>query len=373
MVNQQYLDSLRKRIREIDAQILELASERMEVCRQVGEYKTIHKLPVKDYKVEKLIIERIRQGAKDLKISPDLAESLMKQLIKFSVLEQEDIKTNDLSSQSDQEKNILIIGGSGNMGRWMTHFFETLSYTTRILDGKYSCDSAAYKDELAKGLLWADMIVLATPMVATNEVLKMIADLPTNGIIMEITSLKSPIMEGIKICTQAGKKLVSIHPMFGPDVKILAGRNILLCKNAEGDASSYEEVKNIFSLTSANIIELPLQQHDSYMSFVLGSAHLLNLVYANVLSESGLPLKELLDLAGTTFGKQLEVTSTVAKENQDLYFDIQSLNDETGNLLASFQTALDGFKQNIEKDDRDGFKGTMVKALNYFQTLENDS
>ena len=40
------LSTLRNKIDEIDGEILELFIERMDVCRQVGEYKKTHDLPV---------------------------------------------------------------------------------------------------------------------------------------------------------------------------------------------------------------------------------------------------------------------------------------------------------------------------------------
>lgn len=59
------LKELRNRIDDIDSEILELFSRRMEVCRGVAEYKKEHDLPVMQGGREKQVLERVRANAPD--------------------------------------------------------------------------------------------------------------------------------------------------------------------------------------------------------------------------------------------------------------------------------------------------------------------
>ena len=59
------LSTLRGQIDDIDSQILKLFSERMEVCRQVGEYKKANNIPVMQGNRETEILERIRANSPD--------------------------------------------------------------------------------------------------------------------------------------------------------------------------------------------------------------------------------------------------------------------------------------------------------------------
>ena len=59
------LSTLRNRIDEIDSEILKLFIERMDVCRQVGEYKKTHDLPVMQGGREQQIIDNIRANSPD--------------------------------------------------------------------------------------------------------------------------------------------------------------------------------------------------------------------------------------------------------------------------------------------------------------------
>ena len=125
MTNENDLDTFRKKIREIDDKILSLASERMKYVRKVGEYKQENNLPIKDYKVEKQILETARKKAKSLGIYGEMAESLLKELIKYSVIEQDELKKPFFPSTDPEHKTFGIIGGLGHMGTWLSGFEET--------------------------------------------------------------------------------------------------------------------------------------------------------------------------------------------------------------------------------------------------------
>ena len=59
------LNELRNQIDEIDGEILELFSKRMDVCRGVAEYKRVHNLPVMQGGREKQVLDRIREKSPD--------------------------------------------------------------------------------------------------------------------------------------------------------------------------------------------------------------------------------------------------------------------------------------------------------------------
>lgn len=363
------IDSLRSRIQAIDSKLLTLAAQRMELCCKVGEYKRDHNLPVKDFKVEKQIIEKTKAKARSLNIYPELAESLMKLLIEYSVLAQDEIKSSFKAGDSEAKKNILIIGGAGHMGQWTAHFFESLGHNIRINDDRVA-DSNRYTSEpnLHKGLNWAHITVLATPMEQTNQLLLDLISSNFPGIIVELCSLKSPIEEGLKAAKARGLRLVSIHPMFGPTVEILSGRNLIICNDPSAtNQDDINEIESMFKLTSANILRVDLQEHDKLMSYILGSSHLINLIYGKLLASSALSFKDLQSLAGTTFSHQIQVTASVIEENSDLYFDIQKLNSETPELFKNLSSCIQQIQNYILKNQRDEFKASMMESAAFFR------
>ena len=362
------IEKLRDQIRTIDEQILELSSRRMQICREIGKYKKDHNLPVKDYRVEKNILEKTRSEARRLGIYPDLAQDIIKSLIKYSVIEQDEIRGQTGPQHvTESLRKVLVIGGCGNMGRWLCNFFEIMGYSVKAfddnVDDQFPFQLAA---SLTDGLEWSDIIILATPMQISRDYLQKFIQERTTKLIIELGSLKSPLLDTIKKAINNSIRLVSIHPMFGPETDFLSGKNIIICDTG-GDASDTKLVTDIFKLTSASVIEVPLKDHDRYMSFILGSAHLLNLMYASVLESSGINLDTLTSFAGTTFSDQIRVSRAVTLENQDLYFDIQVENSETERIFELFSSRLAALKRCIQASDRDSFKKRMEKNRQYFE------
>jgi chorismate mutase/prephenate dehydrogenase len=361
------LDQLRSEISAIDEEILKLAARRLELSKRVGEYKQRFQMPIKDYQVEKQVIEKARQRAAQLAIYPSMAESLIKTLIHYSVLHQDELTRRHEAHKKTSQKRALIVGGLGLMGQWFAHFFEALGYQITLNDVATSPESSpyfTYEPDLAKACGAADIIVLATPLAKTAAIMENIIPLKPQGLIIEICSLKTPVRTALQKTQQAHLRIASIHPMFGPDVDTLAGRNIILCQ--AGDEKSELEVEEILKTTSANIIKMELNKHDELMSYVLGASHIFNLLYATVMARSSNTLAAYEKVGGTTFKNQLEVTRAVVRENQDLYYEIQSYNQFTAELLDEIGQTLHDYQNTILSANRGEFKKLMEHARSYF-------
>ncbi len=364
-MHQKELEPWREGIRDIDAKILELLAQRMQLAQKIGAYKQKNNLPVKDFRVEKQIIEKSRDQAAQLGLYPALAEDLMTTIIKYSVLRQDELKRESVAIPAGLGQQALIIGGGGQMGQWFAQYYESMGFAVSIFD-KHQDGAETYPkiNNLESEIHHFDLIVLATPIAVTEEFLQEMLILKPKAMIIEICSLKSPIIDALLEAASQGLRVASIHPMFGPDAEILAGKNIIFCTGA--GLLSEEVMQLHYQQTSAQLISMDLQEHDRAMSYVLGSSHLINLLYAGVLSDSGETLHKLRGMGGTTFLQQTLVTGKVVDENQDLYYDIQVLNDETPLLLQEFQTLLDAYRIAIEEKDRKAFRKLMSRAQDFF-------
>ncbi len=90
-----------------------------------------------------------------------------------------------------------------------------------------------------------DVIVVATPMKVAARVLLELAERKPKGLVVDIGSLKSPLRDGLKRLVDAGCKVTSIHPMFGPDTRLLSGRHVVFCELGvpRGDARGARAVR----------------------------------------------------------------------------------------------------------------------------------
>lgn len=371
-MGQQDLDELRTQIRDIDQHIIRLLAQRMHAVRDIGEIKKKAGLPIKDYKVEKEILDRSNEQARRLGLSADLVEQVLTTVISYSVKEQGLIQNKEEKRNRTKKQSCLIIGGHGHMGVWLADFMEEMGCEITIYDtanNSISDKTYTIADQLTPGLFAKqDFIFVATPMTVTNDILLDIATSKPNGIVVDICSLKKPIMRGIRELEKAGVKVVSMHPMFGPDVEYLAGRNIIFCSIGNGHNEPYDKLKAMFAQTSANLIDIPLTEHDDWMSLILNASHLINLGFANLILKSGMNIENLCQMAGTTFMQQLTLTENVVGENPDLYYEIQKLNPNSIKMYDNLLESLNQFMDLIKKSNKDEFKKLMIKckqALNF--------
>jgi chorismate mutase len=77
----QEIKQLRKRIDEVDEQILQSLSERAEICRSIGLVKEKHGIPIQDYPRENDVYAHIREKAADLGLDPYHMEAIYRQIV----------------------------------------------------------------------------------------------------------------------------------------------------------------------------------------------------------------------------------------------------------------------------------------------------
>lgn len=75
----------RIKIDEIDTQILELLTQRIEIVKQVGEYKKIHKLPPLDPIRWEEILLRLKSRCEELDINYQLIADLWNRIHEYTV------------------------------------------------------------------------------------------------------------------------------------------------------------------------------------------------------------------------------------------------------------------------------------------------
>ena len=90
----QEIKQLRKRVDEVDEQILRSLSERAEICRSIGLVKEKHGMPVQDYPRENDVYTHIREKAAELSLDPSYVEAIYRQIVNMcSVVQNSKTKT----------------------------------------------------------------------------------------------------------------------------------------------------------------------------------------------------------------------------------------------------------------------------------------
>lgn len=360
------LDHLRNEIRTIDDEILTLMSKRLKLAGEVGRVKFENGFAIKNFKVEKEVIERAKNRARELGLYEKLAEEVAKLQIRFAVLAQEEHHTRQVVDNIDARK-ITIVGGCGSMGLWLTRFFKSFGHHVVVVDSKKTNglpEGVTYIEDLASAVRTAEFVILATPILVTAKLLEELSAINPPGIVLDICSLKSPLLKPIAKAEQAGIQVTSIHPMFGPKTDLLSGQNIVFCDTTNADLSL--QAMNLFHDTTANLVRIPIAKHDELMGYVLGMSHMMNLAFAKAINDGQFSYKELEAVASSTFRAQLDVAIPIINENQDLYFEIQAENSHTKEIFQEMIRALQLYLEAVSTNDRVTFKDYMESSRIFF-------
>ena len=168
------------------------------------------------------------------------------------------------------------------------------------------------------------------------------------------------MQDGLAAVLDAGCRICSVHPMFGPDEIGLSGRQILFVDVGHGDAVA--EARALFAHTAANCVDLTLDEHDEVMAWVLGLSHMVNIAFASALADSGEAVPLLQSISSSTFNAQLQVAAQVVSENPHLYYEIQQGNDRTPAVIERFRSSLEQLAGAVTSGDEATFTAAMESA-----------
>jgi len=79
----------RKRIDEVDEQILQSLSKRTEICKSIGSVKQKHGIPIQDLPRENDVYAHIKKKAADLGLDPAHVEAIYRQIVNMCSAVQE--------------------------------------------------------------------------------------------------------------------------------------------------------------------------------------------------------------------------------------------------------------------------------------------
>jgi len=362
------LEDLRQHLNDLDARLLELVADRQQTSREIARVKRATGHATRDYEREREVIMGAREQAAALGVSPDLAETFMRLLIRSSLTTQE--RASVVAHNAGTGQRALVIGGAGKMGRWFAEFMQSQGYEVEISDTSPATLAGTPLANVPRvdwhaSDLAHDFIVVATPLSGTDAVLRELALRRPAGVVFDLGSLKSPLRGGLMALRSHGVKVTSLHPMFGSDTELLSGRHVIFVDLGVPEALA--RARELFAPTMVERVVMGLDEHDRLIAYVLGLSHALNIAFYNALADSGEDAPRLAKLSSTTFDAQLDVATKVAQDSPDLYFEIQSLNDYGAESLEKLAQAVEQLRTAVLSQDRAAFKALMLRGRDYLE------
>jgi len=245
------------------------------------------------------------------------------------------------------------------MGQWFAKFFKD-SFNVKIYDidsekaATVACDLGIHAAETLPDLVSScHLLILATPLTTMPQ---MIEDLATllrfDMVLIDIAGIKSPIIDILKRTTKL-TNVLSIHPLYGPTTKTLHDKRIILMPVTKNVTSACQVKKmiNIFTSSGAKIVEIPLEEHDKQLSYILNLSHLLNMAFTMTLRNTTGSPSNFLQISTTTFSAQLTLAEAVASENPKHYAQLQVSNPFAINVLDQLLEALTELHNMLSKNN----------------------
>jgi chorismate mutase / prephenate dehydrogenase len=193
------LAELRAQLDAIDASLVQHIAQRQALVAQIGALKMARGRQLRDFRREAEVLAKVRAHAQGAGLPEAVAEDVMKLLITASLTAQEQKRVENFGEGGD--KQALVLGGNGKMGRWFASFLDTQGFRVSLADPTVTCaaDAAPYRAALdwQAELGQYAVIVLSTPMRALAELVELLVAqfeaLDAEALIFDLGSLKSPL------------------------------------------------------------------------------------------------------------------------------------------------------------------------------------
>lgn len=250
---------------------------------------------------------------------------------------------------NDEKVSIGIIGGTGELGQWFKHFFESKGFKVLI---------ASRKTELTPKQLVekSNVTIYCIPINSTVKVIEETAKFARPGsALTDFTSVKEVPLKALLKNASEGVEVFGMHPIFGPTVESLQGQNIAMCKgNSVKNLKWYNVLKQLFESENARVIECTAIEHDNAMAAVQVLSHLTLASLKKTLQE--LSAEKITAFSSPVFEKLCELIERIGMQNPELYPSIFLNNKQSLQVAKALQDNVGFFKELIEKKDFEGLK-----------------
>ena len=348
----QQLSTLRENIDDIDSQLVSLLAQRRAVTTQVGELKS--KVGMKIYAPDREaeLIEKRRKQAEQEGLYPDLIEDILRRLMRDSYVSQD---ASGYQCVNQACKNVVVIGGKGQLGQVFVDLFERSSYQVAIIEK----DDWQHSEAIFQA---AGLVIVAVPIRLTSMVIQQLKHLPDDCVLADLTSVKaSPLYEMLSV--HSGPVL-GLHPMFGPDVAGLIKQTIIVCDGRK--ASEYQWLLSQFKVWGAKIYNVDALAHDKAMSMVQVMRHFSTIAYGYHLMAEGADIGQLVDMSSPIYRLELIMVGRLFAQDPILYTDIIFSDQDNIAMMKRFAYRFLELLEDVETSDKDAFVTMFNQVSDWF-------
>jgi chorismate mutase/prephenate dehydrogenase len=347
------LEKMRGSIDTIDRKIVDLLAARQEEVKKILALKKAHSLSVYHPAREENLISRLRTQSLEKDLDPDFLEDLYRRILKQSRAEQ----TASIARVGVRPgADVLIIGGKGEMGKYLDQWFTRAGYQVRILERS---------DWPQAGILCRDIqvAIISVPIDITCDIAAKIGPLlPADCILADVTSIKQKPLDAM---LQAHKgPVVGLHPMFGPTTSTLDKQIVIVTPGR--DAEKVQWLLDQFIAWGTVLVKADAAEHDEIMNIVQSIRHFATFAFGQFLRRRRVNLARTLEFSSPIYRLELGMVGRLFAQDPALYAEIIFASSERQALLKEFVASLKDNLPMLERGDKKAFNKEFRKIAEWF-------
>jgi len=219
---------------------------------------------------------------------------------------------------------IAIIGGSGNMGRWFTRFALKEGHQVTITGRNRAKLREAGKQlgveattDNIEAVKSSRVVLISVPIDNLEAVVEQIGPHTSDEqLIIDITSVKVLPMTAMHRHIKS-RKVLGMHPMFGPGARDIANRSFMLTPTNEEEKALAERAREYLEAREARVTLVSPEEHDEIMTVVLGLSHFIAIVAGDTILRFN-RLRQMGGASGITFKLLSTLTENGGRQRHHL-------------------------------------------------------
>ena len=240
------------------------------------------------------------------------------------------------SRRAARRRTLLLVGGAGRMGRLFARFFRRRGFAVAISDPAGGAPGFRQASLAEAGA--ADVVVVSASLSRAAEALAAVVAERPRGLVIDIASVKAPLIPVLEAARLHGIPVASVHPMFGPTVRTFRGHDLIVCDC--GDAGAARRARTLFEGAGLRIATMPVAEHDPWVARTMGLTHALALGAAAALAAMDVAPHRLEGRASTSFRRLVEMIGPILDQEAELTRMIQAGNPEGEVALIQFEREI---------------------------------
>jgi prephenate dehydrogenase len=271
---------------------------------------------------------------------------------------------------------ILIIGGTGETGRFFAKFYKKHGFDVAIWGINKKKEIALelgvqFAGDLDEEIRSSDVVMVSVPINITEKTIEEIAPkMHAGSLLMDITSIKKGPIEAMIKHAPADVEILGSHPMFGPSIPDIRGQ-IVIFTPIDGRCGKWLPViRNLYENNGAHIEIMDAVAHDKMMAVVQGLTHFAYISIGAVFRELEFDVGNSRRFMSPMYDIMLDLVGRILGQNPYLYAMIQ-MNPEVARVHKAYIEECNLLADIVKKKDVEGFVGIMKKASAHFGDTES--